>query len=192
MAKLGELDEFLGKYKYDVVDLQETRLRKGNQNIIVQCNKAYYQDLSFQSGPEHGGVIILVADHLVAFASKVRCTEKDQLWVRISSTRERGDLLLCSAYMPQESAPKTAREAAFKSVKAKAKKFKQKGHTIVICGDLNAKLGKPADADEERLLGKHGAPGSRSSNGKLVVGLMKKVKLFDSGGQQQPPLSSTG
>ncbi len=80
--------------------------------------------------------------------------------------------------MAQESAPKTAREAAFKSLKAKAKKFKEKGHATVICGDLNAKLGKPADADEERLLGKHGAPGSRSISGKLVVGLMKGSQAF--------------
>jgi hypothetical protein len=57
------------------------------------------------------------------------------------SAGERGDRLLCSAYMPQKSAPKTAREAAFKSLKAKVTQFKEKGHAIdpgegaqFICG----------------------------------------------------------
>ncbi len=100
LAKLGELDEFLSKRKYGVVTLQDIRHRKGDEKkIIVKGYKADYQDLGFQSGPR-----VRRGDHprgrsprcVRVFASKVRCTEKDQLWVRISSTGERRPpALLC-------------------------------------------------------------------------------------------------
>ena len=185
-SKLGELDGFLGKHKYDAVTLQKTRHKK-NEKIVVKVYKAYCQDLGIQSGPDHGGVVILVADHLVAFVSREPCTAADQLWVRISGSEERGDLLLCSAYMPQESRTREVRVEAFESLEATATRFQEKGHAIAICGDLNARLGSPKDADEERLLGRHGEPGGRSGNGRLTVDLMKRLELSNSGGQQRPP-----
>ena len=185
-SKLGELDEFLGKHKYDVVALQETRHKK-NEKFVVKGYKAYCQVLGFQSGTTHGGVVILVADHLVAFVSREPCTAEDQLWIRISGSEDRGDLLLCSAYMSQKGYTRELRVKAFDSLKATAKRFKDKGHAIAICGDLNARLGSPKDLDEERLLGRHGEPGDRTGNGKLAVDLMKEIKLSNSGGQQQPP-----
>ena len=131
-------------------------------------------------------MVILVADHLVAFVSREPCTAEDQLWIRISGSEDRGDLLLCSAYMPQKGYTRELRVKAFDSLKATAKRFKDKGHAIAICGDLNARLGSPKDLDEERLLGRHGEPGDRTGNGKLAVSLMKEIKLSNSGGQQQP------
>jgi hypothetical protein len=107
--------------------------------------------------------------------------------VRISGSEERGDLLLCSAYMPQESRTREVRVEAFESLEATATRFQEKGHAIAICGDLNARLGSPKDADEERLLGRHGEPGGRSGNGRLTVDLMKRLELSNSGGQQRPP-----
>ena len=183
--KIAELEAYAARYKYDVVAVQEPRLKKGGK-LAVLGYKAYLQDRKFQSGTEHGGAGLLVANHLAAFTSKEPCTVKDQIWIRISGSRGNKDLLVCCAYMLQESKSKEERDEAFEALHKAAERYTSKGCDVLILGDLNARLGDPRDATETRLIGRHGEPGARSGNGHHVVKIMRAAGLVNLGGQRPP------
>jgi exonuclease III len=188
--KIAELEEYAARGKFDVVAVQEHRLKMGGK-LACKGFKAYLQDRKFQSGTVHGGAGLLVANHLAAFTSKEPCTVKNQIWIRISGSKGNSDLLVCCAYMLQESESKEDREEAFEALHKAAKRYASKGCDVLILGDLNAKLGDPRDATETRLIGRHGEPGVRSGNGLLVVKIMTDVKLVNLGGQLPPKQDQT-
>ena len=183
--KIAELEDYAARFKYDVVAVQEPRLKKGGK-LAVMGFTAYLQDEKFQSGTEHGGAILLVANHLAAFTSKEPCTVKDQIWIRISGSRGNNDLLVCCAYMLQESKTKEEREVAFEALYKAAERYTSKGCDVLILGDLNARLGDPRDDTETRLIGRHGEPGARSGNGHHVARIMRAAGLVNIGGQRAP------
>jgi endonuclease/exonuclease/phosphatase family metal-dependent hydrolase len=178
-AKVGELESYLAKKKFDVVALQEC----GKKTPVVKGYKAFCH-------PE-GAVAILVAMRLVAFVAEVKSETKGQLWVRLTGSAGRKDIYVCSAYMLQESAKKEDREEAFGALKEAALRHGAKGE-LLLMGDLNARVGAPTSDLERKLIGRFGENGDRSDNGRLVLGMMKQVGLFNLGGQRSPPLGAAG
>lgn len=103
-TKVGELEEFLAKRKFDVVGLQE-------------CGKKVEQVKGYKAFSNGGGdVAILVSLRLVAFTAEVKSPTAGQVWVRLSGSAGRRDVFVCSAHMPQESDKKEVREISFRSL----------------------------------------------------------------------------
>ena len=190
-TKIGEVEEYAIRGQFDMLAIQEARLPTGGK-FAVKGYKAFLQSEEMQSGTSRGGVVLLVANHLAAFVSKETCTTRDQLWVRVSGSKGKPALLVCCAYMLQESESKENRTAAFDSLKERTVRYVENGHDVLILGDLNAKLGTPKSPEEERRIGKHGEQGNRSGNGKLVVQLLQEAKLINVGGQESPEAGRAG
>ena len=183
--KIAELEEYLGRGKYDLVAIQETQL--GAKKIDAKGYRVFCQDDKFR-GSTNGGVLFLVAEHLAPAVSKEVCSFADQLWIRITGTDNRNDLLVCSAYMPQESDSKQVREDAFGALAASTNKFRAGSADVVIMGDFNARVGTPKTPEEETFIGRFGQQGERTPNWQLLVTLLKDAKMSNLGGQVPPPV----
>ena len=177
--KVGELEVFLTKKKFDVVALQEC----GKGPVVVKGFKAFCHP--------NGEVAILVALRLVAFVAEVKSETSGQLWVRIAGSAGRKDIYVCSAYMLQESEKKEARETAFGALQEAARRHATKGE-LLLMGDLNARIGAPTNGLEKNLIGQFGENGRRSDNGRLVLDMMKQVGLVNQGGQRPLPPGAAG
>jgi len=177
-TKVGELEEFLAKRKFDVVGLQE-------------CGKKVEQVKGYKAFSNGGGdVAILVSLRLVAFTAEVKSPTAGQVWVRLSGSAGRRDVFVCSAHMPQESDKKEVREISFRSLQDDVVKHGKKGEVLVLA-DLNAKLGEPNPGVEAKVMGRFGEGGVRSGNGKLAVRLLCEAGLRNLGGQSPPPEGTT-
>ena len=94
-------------------------------------------------------------------------------------------LVLCSAYLPQESAPAGERRAAFEELRLSAASYAKK-YDVVSLGDLNAKTRSATNLREERLLGNHCEPGERTQNGKLLLKVIEAAELVSLNGRTAP------
>lgn len=183
----GEYEEYARKCSFDVLAIQETRLKQ-KANLAVQGYKVFRPDSKFHD--EEHGVIMLVANHLAVGAVKEKCSFANQLWVRIAGVKGKRDMVVCSAYMPQERRSAEARKSAFEALQATVKEYEQ-DCDVVILGDLNAKLGSAKNDREAQLLGRHGEPGQRTQNGKLLLKMMVSSGMTSLAGQAAPPESLT-
>ena len=93
---------------------------------------------------------------------------------------------MCTAHMPQESERLEVRESAFGSLNSNARRFSRKGE-VVILGDLNARPGDPTTKREKIQIGRHGEPGKRTGNGKLMVNILNCNAMISLLGQSRPP-----
>ena len=93
---------------------------------------------------------------------------------------------MCTAHMPQESERPEVRESAFGSLNSNARRFSRKGE-VVILGDLNARPGDPTTKREKIQIGRHGEPGKRTGNGKLMVNILNCNAMISLLGQSRPP-----
>lgn len=162
-----------------MVALQEC----GKASIVVKGYKAFCH-------PD-GEVAILVALRLGAFVAEIKPETEGQLWVKITGSAGKKDIYVCSAYMPQESVKKEDRESAFGALQEAALRHAAKGE-LLLMGDLNAKVGAPTDEVERRLIGRFGEKCPRTSNGCLVVDMMKQAGLYNLGGQNPLPPGAAG
>ena len=87
---------------------------------------------------------------------------------------------------PQESERLEVRESAFGSLNSNARRFSRKGE-VVILGDLNARPGDPTTKREKIQIGRHGEPGKRTGNGKLMVNILNCNAMISLLGQSRPP-----
>ena len=62
-TNIAELDEYATRDKYDLIAVQEARLKKGAKLAVKGC-KAFVQAKKMQSGTARGGIVLLVASHL--------------------------------------------------------------------------------------------------------------------------------
>ena len=180
---IAEIEEFAAVGKYDIVGLSDVKL-KAKDNLLAKGYKVFRQKAEHEDGKS--GVLLLVADHLAVATSRVRSDDANQLWIRVTGTEGRRDLFVCCAYLPQETAPKAERDEAYEKLEAAASDFAAKGD-IVLLGDLNAKLLSAHGEAEERYIGKYGQQGTRSGNGVLLYGVMRRVGLVNLLGQSRPP-----
>ena len=188
--KVGEIEAFLAAEKYDVVALQETRLAT-NKEITFQGYTTFLQDKAYRSSPaDGGGVAILVATHLAPAVHKLKCTHRDQLWVRISGCGGNPPINFCSAYMPQDQSPLATRTEAWTALATSAAEYDTENSYVVIAGDLNARLGTPQTPEEERAIGTQGQPGPRTANGRSLASLLLATDLISLDGQRRPGATS--
>ena len=107
MSKIAELEADLMESRFDIVGPQDTRL--GARDIAVKGCRVFQPDVEFcGTSKQGGGVLFLVSEALTPAVSKEPCRTKDQVWVRVSSSGPRSDLVCC-AYMPQEKERKEVR-----------------------------------------------------------------------------------
>jgi exonuclease III len=172
---IGEYEDYARRHGYDVLALQETRLNPKTK-LLAQGYKVFRPEADRED--EQHGVLLLVANHLAVGATVEKTAATNQLWVRISGVQGRRNMYICSAYMPQESAPARERKAAFNALKSSAAGYACKGDVIIL-GDLNAKTSSAITADEKFRLGPHGAPGRRSGNGKLLMEVLVSADLVN-------------
>ena len=132
-----------------------------------------------------GGVGILVSLHLDPLITRLEPRRKNQLWLKLRGTAGHRDLYICSAYMPQESAPKLERTTAWEELHESARFYGLKGK-VVLAGDLNARLGLPTTAKEAAAIGPYAA-GRVSANGKLLLDLLCTLKMRTMAGFSKPP-----
>ena len=175
---IGELEKYFARRQLDVVAIQEA----GSKAMEIQGYKYFWHN--------KGDVAILVAKPLAPFVAEVDSDTEKQIWVKVTGTAGRRSVFICSAHMPQEKESKDCREKAFESLETSARKFQLQGD-VLLMGDLNAKLGTPATATEQHLIGKHFERGSRSGNGSLLADLLRRLSLVNLGGQRPPPWKAT-
>ena len=180
---IAEIDEFAAVGKYDILGLSDVKL-KAKAKLSSKGYKIFRQKADHEDGKS--GVLFLVADHLAVATSRVQSDYANQLWIRVTGTEGRRDLYVGCAYLPQESAPKAERDAAYVALEAAASGFAAKGD-LVLLGDLNAKLLSAHGEVEERYIGKYGEQGKRTGNGALLYGVMHRVGLVSLLGRSRPP-----
>jgi exonuclease III len=180
---IAEIEEFAAVGKYDIVGLSDVKL-KAAAKLSSKGYKVFRQKADHEDGKS--GVILLVADHLAVATSRVQSDFANQLWIRVTGTEGRRDLYVCCAYLPQETAPKADRDAAFEALEAAAAGFAALGD-VALLGDLNAKLLTARGEVEERYIGKYGEQGARTGNGALLYGVMFRVGLVSLLGRSRPP-----
>ena len=193
--KVAELEEHLLKCKADVVALQEVGVTK---SIAVKEYRMF-------THPK-GDVAFLVSNRLVPYATVVksedakavaRAGKKEdfdpagQLWIKIAGEKNRRHMYFCSVHMPQEGDKAEIRDEAWSQLEYDAKRLRATGE-VSILGDFNARPGTPQSGEEEARLGMHGQPGERTSNGKLLVGLLNTVNMVSLIGQKQPNVDTPG
>lgn len=176
--KIAELEAYLSKRRYDIVALQEVR---GVEKLTSKGFR-YYGSVNEDND---GGVGFLVALHLDPLVTRLKSRFKNQLWLKIRGTAGCASLYLCSAYMPQETAPVIERTAAWDGLLGSARSYRSKGE-VVLAGDLNARLGLPTRAEEERALGPFAA-GTTSGNGRLLLKLLTTLRMKSLAGFWKPP-----
>jgi exonuclease III len=159
-TKVAELEEYFEKEQYDVVALQEVT----NHVPALQHYKAFYP----KTRASMGGVAVLVRNSYAPATAVELDATTDQLWIRIAGSGARLDLVICSAYMPQERANKETRESKFASLTEAVEKISDRTSNFIICGDFNARLGAPTTTQEKTLIGKFGEQTERTGNGVLL------------------------
>ena len=172
---------------YDILAVQESRLAP-SAKLAADGYKVFRQEAEYETSVR-GGVLFLVANHLAVGIVQEKSNVANQLWIRLTGAKGQKDMYLCSAYLPQESAPAAQRSDAFKTLSKSTRTHIANGGEVVILGDLNSKTGSARGAEEQRAQGAHCEPGARSGNGKLLLELLKTEGLVSLGGQAPPPAS---
>jgi exonuclease III len=180
---IAEIEEFAAVGKYDIVGLSDVKL-KAKAKLSSKGYKVFRQKADHEDGKS--GVLFLVADHLAVATSRVQSDYANQLWIRVTGTEGRRDLYVGCVYLPQETAPKEERDAAYEALEAAASGFAALGD-MVLLGDLNARLLSAHGGVEERYIGKYGEQGKRTGNGALLYGVMHRVGLVSLLGRSRPP-----
>ena len=175
--KIHELETYFKFRKFDIVALQEVR-------HVDQLKADGYRYYSKVTADGNGGVGFLVALHLVPLVSRLKSQGDNQLWLKIRGTAGHKDLYICSAYMPQESAPVADRKSAWDQLQEDARSYKQRGE-VLLSGDLNAKVGTSRNTAERKAVGPH-ASGNFSGNGELMLKLMCALGLANLSGHSRP------
>jgi hypothetical protein len=183
--KIGELEEFATKHRYDAVAVQEADLKKG---------KAPPPMKGFVAFPTKGTelltqVVWYVRSFLAPFVSQQVSTHKNQLWIRLAGCSNMKNLFLCNVYGRQERAPKEERAESFDCLLASSLTYKTRGE-IAIYGDINAKIGRPKSPEEIPFIGELGEACARSSNGSLLADTIISLGLVNLLGQSAPSQQS--
>jgi exonuclease III len=179
---IGELEDYARRHSFDILAVQETRLQHDTK-LSSKGYKVYRQPADLEEPQK--GVLFLVANALAAGVAVEPSTRGDQLWIRLTGTDGRKDIVFCAAYMPQESATALERTTAFSILQTRAAEFGVDCE-VVILGDLNAKACSAATEEERTLLGIHCEPGKRTANGRLLVKLMKGANMISLAGHYAP------
>jgi len=152
------LEACLRNYKYDILAITETHLT-GQQ---VNCNGR----LLLSGGNKHyAGVGILMSPRAKACVQSVYYISCRMMAARF--TLKRGTLLFIAVYAPTSDAPDDVITAFYDDLQDCIDMYKTSRDTLVIAGDLNAKLGDSNTCAP--VLGPHGY-GDRNTRGD---------KLFD-------------
>jgi hypothetical protein len=185
---IAEYEDYATKERIGILALQDVKL-PASAKLAAKNYKVFRQDPKFED--PKSGVLFLVASHLASAVMKETCTTKNQLWIRLTGTSGRRDMFLCSAYMPQESECKEARESAFRALETAAQAHTAHGDVAVL-GDLNAKLlTPPPEKQAQELVGLQGEQGMTTANGALLLSVMRSAGLTNLAGQSSPPHTST-
>ena len=174
--KIAELEEHLSQGEYDVVALQEVRK-------VNSLNVKGYKYFAHTQASGYGGVGFLVALHVAPLVQRLAPKAPHSLWLQLKGTAGKKDLYICSAYMPQESAPVKERNSNWTQLEAEVARYQCDGE-VVIAGDLNAKIGSPS-SDRERRASRC-TKGHHSSNGQRLLNLLMRRGLVTLGGHSQP------
>lgn len=188
---IGALEDFAKRNNYDILAVQETRL-KPSTKLSAKGYRVYRQKSDLEDS-QHG-VLFLVANHLAGGITVERSECANQLWIRLAGTGDAKDTVYCAAYMPQESALAQERITAYETLQESATAYTVDSE-VVILGDMNAKVCSAADEEERVLLGEHCEHGPRTSNGKLLMNLLKAVGMTSLAGHSEPtvtPASDAG
>jgi exonuclease III len=175
---IKELTEHFKTHKYDIVGLSETRFGKRKRTPKVDDYVAHWLDNHKGSG----GVGILVRTHISGCVTRETSTHANQLWVKIHGTSGERDMYVCATYMPQSN--DTGAEEAYKALEASITKYASLG-SILILGDMNARLGNPNSDRDQELQGKH-CEGQENTNGTRLKVLLDNEHLYNLGGQAAP------
>ena len=178
-AKIAELETYVESQRYDIVALQEVR------NVKTISVKGY-KYFSHVQGSGQGGVGFLIALHLFPLATKLSSPIPNQLWMKLRGTAGHKDLYVCSAYMPQESAPVIERTTAWGELTDRVGVLQTQGEEVVIAGDLNAKVGKPRTEAERETLGPF-TVGTFTRNGQLLLDMLMSQGMVNTAGFARPP-----
>ena len=179
---IGELESHANSTGIDVLAVQESRL-KPSMKLSAHGYKVYRQQKELED-PRHG-VLFLVRNSLAGGIAKEKSERADQLWIRLTGTDGKKDIVFCAAYMPQETATVLERETAYETLQNRAKEFAADSE-VVILGDMNAKVCGPVNEEERVILGDYCEPGKRTGNGRLLVSLMKEAGMVSLAGHFKP------
>ena len=182
---IGEYEDYAIKKGYDVFAIQECRLDPSTR-LTAKGYKVIRQEAEIEDA-DHG-VLFLVANHLAVGVTREKSKSPNQLWIRLTGMGTKKDVLMCSAYMPQENAAVKVRTTTFQTLLDSVKAYAAVGE-VVVMGDLNAKVMGAVNAQELRLLGEHCEPGKRKGNGSLLMRVMMAANLVSLAGQARPPSS---
>ena len=167
--KIKELEEEVGKLKWNIIGLSEVR-RQGEDTVILKSGNLFYH----REG-EHlsqGGIGFLVHRSLVNNVTQVESVSARvaYLILRIS---ERYSLKVIQVYAPTSTHPDDEVEAMYEDVSRAI--HASKTHFTVVMGDFNARLGK-RDGDEQKV-GPFGF-GQRNHRGHMLADFLEKENLF--------------
>ena len=177
-TKVAELEAYFEAQQFDVVALQEVT----DHAPELEHYKAFYP----KTRATNGGVAVLIRKSLAPASAVELDVTTDQLWVRIAGSGVRLDLVVCSAYMPQERASREDRESKFTRLTEAVGKFNDENCDFIVCGDFNARLGAPTTTLEGELIGQFGEQTERTGNGVLLNDVLKANLLVNIGAQVMP------
>ena len=179
--KVGEIETFALKHRYDAVAVQEADLKKGKAPPPMKGYVAF---------PAKGTelltqVVWYVRGFLAPFVSQQAPTHKNQLWIRLAGCSNMKNMFLCNMYGYQEGAPKDERTESFAALHDSILHYKSQGE-VAIYGDINAKMGRPTSSEETLSLGEFGETCPRSSNGSMLAAIITSLDLKNLLGRSAP------
>lgn len=199
--RVPELADKAREANYDVVAVGDTRAKQ--EKMAVRgfkwfsgkiARKASSKDVKMRkqraTGPAPtqttppGGVGFLVSHRFSPVVVQEECKEEDQCWLRFPGNGRQPPLFLCAAYLRP-----TRWQEALEELTRNISKYQAKGD-VIIMGDLNARVGRAAEADLEQLIGSHGEE-TRNDKGRRLLEVMKLHGLACVNGRKEGPVQYT-
>jgi exonuclease III len=167
--KILELEEELGRLRWDIVGLSEVR-REGEDSIILKSGNLLY----FREGDQvsQGGVGFIVHKSLVNNVVKIESVSSRVAYLILRITK-RYSLKVIQVYAPTSAHSDDEVEAMYEDISRVM--HTSKTHYTVVMGDFNAKLGKRSDDDLR--VGQFGV-GQRNHRGRMLARFLEKEGLY--------------
>lgn len=168
--RLTELEEELGKVKWDVVGLSEIR-RRGEEQITLKSGHIFHY--AGQMDTSEGGVGFIIHRKHTKYIKEINTISPRVIYLTLQlSTRY--SIKIIQAYAPTSTSEEEEIEVFYDNLNEALNVCPS--HYTLLIGDLNAKIGKKLDKSENPL-GKYGY-GERNERGSRLLNFLQEHGLY--------------
>ena len=149
------------KYKLDILGVSETKWKGNGAKNVDDCYVVYS---GVSDGRAKAGVAVLMTEDTSRFVKSWQCVNERIVVVKMKVGRER--LTLVQVYAPTDGSKVEEKERFYSDLQEVIDKLGRK-ETLVIMGDLNARVGKDCEA-WGNVIGRNGERVKNDSGDRLL------------------------